>query len=89
MSSLSIRKRRRGSYRQFFLLKYLLNLINDGKRLEDIIKEQAVLARKGNVSITESENMIIFEFDAYLNNLNKVVKEELQEQAKALATRRK
>jgi hypothetical protein len=56
--------------------------------LEDIIKEQAVLARKGHISITETENMIIFEFDAFLNNLSKTIKEEQQEQAKALNSKR-
>jgi hypothetical protein len=64
-------------------------LITDGKRLEDIIKEQSVLARKNNISIIESEDMIIFEFDAFLNNLSKVLKEEKEEQAKALASKRR
>ena len=84
MSSLSCRSICWGAYGQFFLLKYLLNVIVDGKRLEDIIKEQAVLARKSNISITETEEMIVFEFDAHLNNLSRIVKEEFEAEAKKL-----
>jgi hypothetical protein len=73
---LSFRAVSRGTNGQFFLLKYLLHLITDGKKLEDIIKEQAILSRKGNIYITETEEMVIFEFFAHLNNLSRVIKEE-------------
>ena len=49
-----------------------------------MLREQAALARKGNIHITESEEMIYFEFEAFLNNLQKELKEEAEAQAKAL-----
>ena len=57
-------------------------MILEGKRMEDIIKEQAVLSRNGNIHISESEELVVFEFDAYLNHLYKTMKEELEAQLK-------
>ncbi len=64
-----------------------MKILLGGDTLATITYEQFQLARRANISLTESTDLPCFEFEAYLNMLLKDIKQEA-DAVKAQATLR-
>ena len=56
-----------------------MQIVTEGKKVEDIVEEQFWLAAEGNISLTESAFLSDFEREAYVGLVAKRIKQKSQQ----------